>query len=143
MAGFTVTTSDITDTTVTVSVAASMPLPEEEGNIVVTVTASGTQVATQSVTPSGAEGVAVSANFTGLTANTGYTATFTSSAGDGTTSFTTKATGYDDPKTATQEQWQDLVDRIKAKSDVSITMTTTDPGEGSALAANHFIGVYQ
>lgn len=50
------------------------------------------------------------------------------------------------PKTATVSQWQDLASRIKAKADSSdvptITMTTTDPGEGSALAANNFIGVY-
>lgn len=140
MAGFTVTTSNITDTTVTVSVAASMPLPEEEGNIVITVTASGTQVATQSVTPSGAQGVAVSANFTGLTANTGYTATFTSDAGDGTTAFTTKSAGYNSPKTATQGQWEDLATRVKAKP--NITMTTTDPGEGAPLAENEFVAVY-
>lgn len=53
----------------------------------------------------------------------------------------------DTPKTATQTQWEDLAGRIKAKADSSsvpiITMTTTDPGEGSALAANTFIGVYQ
>ena len=140
MAGFTVTTSNITDTTVTVSVAASMPLPEEEGNIVITVTASGTQVATQSVTPSGAQGVAVSANFTGLTANTGYTATFTSDAGDGTTAFTTKSAGYNSPKTATQGQWENLATRVKAKP--NITMTDVDPGEGAPLGQNEFVAVY-
>ena len=47
-----------------------------------------------------------------------------------------------DLKTATQGQWEDLASRVKAKSDVVITMTTTDPGEGSALAANNYIGVY-
>lgn len=46
------------------------------------------------------------------------------------------------PRTATQSQWEDLTARIKAKSDVNITMTTTDPGEGSALAANNYIAVY-
>ena len=47
-----------------------------------------------------------------------------------------------DPRTATEAQWGDLVDRVKAKSDVQITMTTTDPGEGSPLAANNFVAVY-
>lgn len=44
------------------------------------------------------------------------------------------------PKTATQSQWEDLVTKVKAKP--TITMTSTDPGEGSALAANNFIAVY-
>lgn len=48
----------------------------------------------------------------------------------------------DTPKTATVSQWQDLADRVKAKSDVDISMTTTDPGEGSILAADHYVGVY-
>lgn len=46
------------------------------------------------------------------------------------------------PKTATQTQWEDLAGRIKAKSDVQITMTATDPGEGAATSANTFIAVY-
>lgn len=47
-----------------------------------------------------------------------------------------------DPKTATQGQWEDLASRVKAKSDVDITMTNVDPGEGATLAADHYIGVY-
>lgn len=51
-----------------------------------------------------------------------------------------------DPRTATQEQWEDLTTKIKAKADTTsvpvITMTTTDPGEGAPLAANNFIAVY-
>ena len=47
-----------------------------------------------------------------------------------------------DPKTATQGQWEDLASKVKAKSDVDITMTNVDPGEGAALAADHYIGVY-
>lgn len=54
-------------------------------------------------------------------------------------SFTTAS---NEPKIATEIQWQDLAAKVKAKSDVVITMTTTDPGEGSPLAANHFIGVF-
>lgn len=39
--------------------------------------------------------------------------------------------------TLTGAQIEDLVSRIPV-----ITMTTTDPGEGVALEANHFIGVH-
>lgn len=46
------------------------------------------------------------------------------------------------PRTATQSQWEDLAARVKAKSDVQITMTNTDPGEGSALAENNYVAVY-
>lgn len=68
------------------------------------------------------------------------------------------------PKTATQSQWADLASRVKAKANTSslstvatsgsyvdlsnkptvptITMTTTDPGEGSALADNNYVAVY-
>ena len=45
-----------------------------------------------------------------------------------------------DPRTATEAQWQDLANRVKEKA--KITMTTTDPGEGSALAEDNYIGVY-
>lgn len=45
-----------------------------------------------------------------------------------------------DPRTATEAQWEDLANRVKEKA--KITMTTTDPGEGSALAADNYIGVY-
>lgn len=51
-------------------------------------------------------------------------------------------TPEDTPKTARMSQWEDLATRVKAKSDVVISMTTTDPGEGSALAADHYVGVY-
>lgn len=51
-----------------------------------------------------------------------------------------------DPRTATEGQWSDLVSRIKTKADTTdvptITMSNTDPGEGTPLAANNFIGVY-
>lgn len=46
----------------------------------------------------------------------------------------------DTPKTATVSQWQDLADRVKEKA--KITMTNTDPGEGSALSANNYVAVY-
>lgn len=51
-----------------------------------------------------------------------------------------------DPRTATEGQWEDLIDKVKAKANLvdvpTIQMTTTDPGEGSALADGHFIAVY-
>lgn len=46
----------------------------------------------------------------------------------------------DTPKTATASQWQDLAARVKEKA--KITMTNTDPGEGSALSANNYVAVY-
>lgn len=45
-----------------------------------------------------------------------------------------------DPKIATQRQWEDLANKVQSKA--TVLMTTTDPGEGSALEENHFIGVY-
>ena len=45
------------------------------------------------------------------------------------------------PRTATQSQWEDLIARVK--NSATITMTTTDPGEGAPLAENHFVAVYQ
>ena len=50
------------------------------------------------------------------------------------------------PKTATQSQWEDLATRVKSKADSSsvpvITMSATDPGEGSPLTANNYVAVY-
>lgn len=87
--------------------------------------------------------------FTGLSAGTTYTIAqgeidITYGGNDqslahGGISFTTAS---DEPKTATESQWRDLANRVKAKSDVQITMTSTDPGEGSPLAANNYIAVY-
>jgi hypothetical protein len=48
-------------------------------------------------------------------------------------------TGLYDPQSAHDAATKGYVDSIAP----SITMTTTDPGEGAPLAANHFIGVYQ
>lgn len=45
-----------------------------------------------------------------------------------------------DPRTATEAQWGDLASRVKQKA--KITMTDTDPGEGSPLADGEFIAVY-
>lgn len=74
----------------------------------------------------------------GLTPNTTYVVKL-----DDDTSITaTFTTLTDEPKTATESQWQDLANRVKAKSDVQITMTSTDPGEGAVLAADNYIAVY-
>lgn len=48
-------------------------------------------------------------------------------------------TGLYDPQSDHDAATKGYVDSIAP----SITMTTTDPGEGAPLAANHFIGVYQ
>lgn len=87
--------------------------------------------------------------FTGLSTGTTYTIAqgeidITYGGNDqslahGGISFTTAS---DEPKTATESQWRDLAARVKAKSDVQITMTNTDPGEGSALPANNYVAVY-
>ena len=36
---------------------------------------------------------------------------------------TTKATGYDTPRTATQEQWEDLADRVNARAIIASSIT--------------------
>lgn len=83
-----------------------------------------------------------------LTASTTYYVAATISGGvlvDDLT-ITTKATGYNTPRTATQEQWEDLANRVGAKANAgdvpTITMTDVDPGEDSPLAANNFVAVY-
>lgn len=75
---------------------------------------------------------------TGLTPETTYIAEAGDTAGTRET-FTTLA---DEPKVATESMWADLASKVKTKSDVVITMTTTDPGEGSGLAANNYVAVY-
>ena len=157
----------------------------------------GPYVGTASATGGGATktgDVTVDANsttgeivFTGLSAGTTYTIAqgeidITYGGNDqslahGGISFTTAS---DEPRTATESQWQDLVARVKAKADASsiptvnnstitvtnngldkgtfttnqatagtvaldyptITMTTTDPGEGAAISANNYVAVY-
>lgn len=47
-------------------------------------------------------------------------------------------TGLYDPQSAHDAATKGYVDTVAS----AITMTTTDPGEGSPLAENHFIGVY-
>lgn len=74
----------------------------------------------------------------GLTPNT----TYVTKLDDDPTVTATFTTLPDEPRTATESQWVDLANRVKAKSDVQITMTSTDPGEGASLAANNFIAVY-
>lgn len=142
-----------------------------------------TVYATSAIIPSGSHtGDNITTNVDNqLTASTTYYVAATSGGAllDDVT-ITTKATGYNDPRTATQEQWEDLATKVKAKADASsiptvnnstitvtnngldkgtfttnqatagtvaldyptITMTTTDPGEGAALAANNYVAVY-
>lgn len=80
-------------------------------------------------------------SFSGLNPGTTYTVTDGNNNTLGT--FTTVT---NDPKVATESQWEDLAARVKAKADASsvptFTMTSTDPGEGSTLAANNYVAVY-
>lgn len=109
------------------------------GSANVTLT-SGTETKTITATVNSGE---LSKDFTigGLTPATTYAVTYSGdiAPSGSVTSVTTLA---DEPKTATESQWQDLANRVKAKSDVQITMTNTDPGEGSALAENNYVAVY-
>lgn len=147
MNSYSLTVSNITDTSVSITLthdSGSDPVDEE----VVIIKQGATEIARQTANmPTGAAGDTDTLEFTSLIASTTYTAELSS--GDGSASpvsFTTKATGYNDPKMATQEQWEDLADKIQAKANSAdvpvITMTTVDPGEGASLAENHFIAVY-
>lgn len=97
----------------------------------------GTAVITGNPSPSSPEEIPV-AIFTGLSPETTYYVYY-----DSATGYVEATTIEDNPKVALESQWADLASKVKAKSDVVITMTTTDPGEGATLAENHFIGVYQ
>lgn len=103
---------------------------------------SGTVISSATVT-TGAEGESVNATIMGLSPSTTYTITGKINESPAATSITASTTApSSDPRTATEAQWQDLANRVKAKSDVQITMTNTDPGEGSALAENNYVAVY-
>ena len=144
--GFSLTKKSATDTSLVIEVT-TLPTGGEGVSLVVAAELNASVVSSTTVTTA-LEGQSVDATITGLSASTEYTITAKESGTAAATSITatTKAAGYDDPKTATQEQWENLADRIKAKADTStvptITMTTTDPGEGSALAANNYLAVY-
>lgn len=126
----------------------------------VTIALTGTDSATSDtewVIPMTAGGTTVNANVTltsstaGTLTATGLTANTTYSIAAGTYDSVTYedhmvmpaitfTTDSDDPKIATESQWGDLARRVKERA--KITMQNTDPGEGVALAANEFIGVY-
>lgn len=80
-------------------------------------------------------------NTNGIAAFTGLTPLYTYIAWAANSAKITFTTLEDTtPKTATASQWQDLIAKVKNKA--TITMTDTDPGEGSALAANSYVAVY-
>lgn len=80
-------------------------------------------------------------NTNGIAAFTGLTPLYTYIAWAANSAKITFTTLEDTtPKTATASQWQDLITKVKNKA--TITMTDTDPGEGSALAANSYVAVY-
>lgn len=67
---------------------------------------------------SGADGVVTTS---GLTPNTTYNASIS---GGGSSMFTTKQTGYNSPRSATQEQWEDLTGKVKSKAEIGTVLST-------------------
>lgn len=136
---YSLTVSNITGTSADVTItheSGNDPVDEE----IVIVSQGSTEIARQTaVMATGDPGDTDTLTFTGLNFFTTYTVSLSS--GDGTAtpvSFTTLDGST--PKIATTAQWQDLANRVNAAP--TITMTTTDPGEGSPLAENNYIAVY-
>lgn len=115
MAGsYILTATNITDTSADILVTDESSVAAE--GVEVTMTGGISSVTSDS------EGIA---SFTGLTASTSYTA----SATNGSVTFTTKATGYNTPRAATQEQWEDLAERVEAAShDIGYSTSEVDTG---------------
>lgn len=139
--GFSLNAEAATYNSLTVSVTTASTGTSGE-TFTVAAEVSGTVISSATVT-TGAEGESVNAIIMGLSPSTTYTITGKINETTEATSITASTTApSSDPRTATEAQWQDLAARVKAKSDVQITMTNTDPGEGSALPANNYIAVY-
>ena len=139
--GFSLNAEAATYNSLTISVTTASTGTSGE-TFTVAAEVSGTVISSATVT-TGAEGESVNAIIMGLSPSTTYTITGKINETPEAASITASTTApSSDPKTATEAQWQDLANRVKAKSDVNITMTTTDPGEGSILAADHYVGVY-
>lgn len=139
--GFRLNAEAATYNSLTVSVTTALTGTSGEP-FTVAAEVSGTVVSSATVT-TGAEGESVNAIIMGLSPSTTYTITGKINESPAAASITASTTApSSDPKTATESQWQDLANRVKAKSDVQITMANTDPGEGSALAANNYVAVY-
>lgn len=136
--------SNITDTTATLIATVVVP-PSQTVQLGVGVTpVGGAELVFDLTVPGTVEvGDTIDVPLSGLTPATVHEVTCT---GFDSIEFTTKATGYNDPRIATQGQWEDMIGIIKSKADSSdtpsITMTTTDPGEGAAIGENEYIGVY-
>jgi len=139
--GFSLNAEAATYNSLTVSVTTASTGTSGE-TFTVAAEVSGTVISSATVT-TGAEGESVNATITGLSPSTTYTITGKINESPAATSITASTTApSSDPRTATEAQWQDLANRVKAKSDVQITMTSTDPGEGAVLAADNYIAVY-
>lgn len=144
------TIGTVTDTTVDMILTLDDTFASDTTATFTAYVSGGQPVSDNATIPAGsAPGDTIEKTLTGLTPSTTYTAAaniagFVPTIPGGT--FTTEPIGYNNPKVATQDQWQDLASRVKAKADSSdvptITMTSTDPGEGSPLAANHYVAVY-
>lgn len=139
--GFSLNAEAATHNSLTISVTTASTGTSGE-TFTVAAEVSGTVISSATVT-TGAEGESVNATIMGLSPSTTYTITGKINESPAATSITASTTApSSDPKTATESQWQDLANRVKAKSDVQITMTSTDPGEGAVLAADNYIAVY-
>lgn len=139
--GFSLNAEAATYNSLTISVTTASTGTSGE-TFTVAAEVSGTVVSSATVT-TGAEGESVNATIMGLSPSTTYTITGKINESPAATSITASTTApSSDPKTATEAQWQDLANRVKAKSDVQITMTSTDPGEGAVLAENNYVAVY-
>lgn len=139
--GFSLNAEAATHNSLTISVTTASTGTSGEPFTVAAET-SGTVVGSATVT-TGAEGESVNATIMGLSPSTTYTITGKINESPAATSITASTTApSSDPRTATEAQWQDLANRVNAKSDVQITMTSTDPGEGAVLAADNYIAVY-
>lgn len=139
--GFSLNAEAATHNSLTISVTTASTGTSGE-TFTVAAEVSGTVISSATVT-TGAEGESVNATIMGLSPSTTYTITGKINESPAATSITASTTApSSDPRTATESQWQDLANRVKAKSDVQITMTSTDPGEGAVLAADNYIAVY-
>ena len=115
----TITVSNITDVGATITVTM-VDATVSDYPVSFSLSAAGQTTTTPTVTVPSGETVGTTA-LTGLVASTTYTLTANSGMAPGPDSqtFTTKATGYNVPRTATQEQWEDLADKVDEKAKIS------------------------
>lgn len=137
--GFSLNAEAATHNSLTISVTTASTGTSGE-TFTVAAEVSGTVVSSATVT-TGAEGESVNATIMGLSPSTTYTITGKINESPAATSITASTTApSSDPKTATESQWQDLANRVKAKADASsvptVNDTLTSTSTSDALSAN-------